>query len=111
MPGAVRFTRRFHAPTNLDQGTTVWLAIDALDAPATVTLNGRLLSRKDLSTATEPWSDGEVQKWYARFNITGVLQRQNALAIECISPASSETRVQSALRGLVRLEIEAATQS
>jgi hypothetical protein len=42
-PPAVRCTRRFHAPTNLDPDERVWLVCDAVDFRATFHLNGREL--------------------------------------------------------------------
>jgi hypothetical protein len=80
--GAVRYRRRFHRPTGLDESSRVWLVIDAVGSPATVTLNDRLL--------------GDVAGYRARFDITAELLPQNLLAMVLPPPA---------VLGPVRLEI------
>jgi hypothetical protein len=72
--GRVRFMRSFHRPTGLTPGTHVALVIDAVDARATVMLNGQLLG-----TCGGPG-------FAARFNIRPHLQLRNELAIDVELP-------------------------
>ena len=65
--GPVRFSRRFGYPGHIDPGERVWLLIEGLAAPATVTLNGA-----DLGTATDNGA----------FDVTALLGPRNELTIE-----------------------------
>ena len=85
---AVRFTRRFHAPTGLDERTTVWLAIEDVPLAANVTLNGLPL--------------GERRSHPARVDVTERLRTNNVLVIEAEAPRRGPA---ADPRG-VRLEIE-----
>ena len=71
--GAVRFTRRFHRPTGLDESSRVWLVIDTAGSSAAVTLNDRPLRR--------------FNDCPSRFEITAELVPQNVLIIDVSPPA------------------------
>jgi len=65
--GRVRFTRRFHRPTNLEQHERVWLVTSGVGGNGLLTLNGA-----PLGELAAPW------EW----NLTNFLKPFNELAIE-----------------------------
>lgn len=84
--GQVRYTRRFHRPTGLNDGQRVFLAIEAKNAAGAVLLNGASLG------AIAP-SGG-----LSRFDVGDRMTRVNELAIEMETPPG--------VIAAVRLEIE-----
>jgi hypothetical protein len=74
---AVRCTRRFNAPTNLDALERVWLVCDAVETCARFTLNGRPLGTIDGPRA-QP-----------RIDLTVALAPHNVLLIEIDLPADA----------------------
>jgi beta-galactosidase/beta-glucuronidase len=74
--GTARYTRRFNCPTNLDPHERVWLALDAVDHQARVTLNGQPLGSLTGSLAT------------ARFDITAALAPHNTLSVDVSLPSA-----------------------
>jgi hypothetical protein len=98
---AVRCTRRFNAPTNLDVQQRVWLVCDALDTRAHFELNGRSLGTIE-GHCPQP-----------RIDLTDVLQPHNVLVIEIELSADDQQRGHAAPGpwglpgglGEVRLEI------
>lgn len=72
--GAVhRWRRVFHEPTGLDAAHQVWLVIQSLPSPSTITLNGERLGQRESSDTQ-------------RFNITTSVRLNNELAIEVTEP-------------------------
>ena len=69
-PPAVRCTRRFNTPTNLDEDERVWLRCDAVDTRARFELNGHSLGTID-GHRPQP-----------RLDLTDHLQPRNLLVIE-----------------------------
>jgi hypothetical protein len=67
---AVRCTRRFNAPTNLDSDERVWLVCDAVETRAAFALNDRRLGTI------------EGHRAQPRIDITDELRPTNVLAIE-----------------------------
>ena len=82
----VRWTRRFHKPTGLDDNSRVWLVIENVAGEIDVTLNGRPMHLAD-SAAMAP----------TRLEITALLQSHNVLSLT-LAAAGAITPV--------RLEIE-----
>ena len=78
-PPAVRCTRRFNAPTNLDPDERVWLLCDAVETRAHFELNGHRLGTLE----------GHHPR--PRLDLTDVLQPHNVLAIEIeLSPLDEQ---------------------
>ena len=77
--GTLRFCRRFHKPTNLDEHERVWLVFDGLGGLARVYVNDQELGTVGPTTPT-----GE-------FDITPLLQFTNRLHVDVgfIEPAAS----------------------
>jgi hypothetical protein len=103
--GRVRYMRRFGQPTGLSPSAQIWLAVDGVDAFASVSLNGESL--------------GEVvgPEFQAQFNVTEYLKPRNILILDIEKPklgapgghgSVSDSRPGSpgGLIGEVRLEIE-----
>ena len=102
--GQVRYTRHFHRPTGLDQGQTVALAVEQVDAWAHVTLNGHFLGELRAETGL------------GRFDVTEMLLERNELivAVELprltagsalVSRPAGREGMPGGLVGEVRLEI------
>ena len=103
--GRVRYVRRFGQPTGLSAFEQIWLAVDGVDAFASVSLNGQAL--------------GEVSgpEWNARFNVTDYLEPRNILVLEIEKPRLNTPRCYAGVSdvrgglpggpiGEVRLEIK-----
>ena len=103
--GRVRYLRRFGQPTSLSPSAQIWLAVDGVDAFASVSLNDESL--------------GEVlgPEVRVRFNVTGYLRPRNILVLEVEKPRlgapNPHESVTDSRQGLpggpiseVRLEIE-----
>lgn len=72
--GRVRYVRRFGKPTGLSPSEAIWLAVDGVDAFASVSLNNQAI--------------GEVPgpESHARFNVTEYLKPRNILVLEIEKP-------------------------
>lgn len=78
--GAVVYRRRFHRPTGLDDGTSVWLVIERVSGSlAAVALNGQRLGNPD---ANGPDANGPDA--YGRLEISPHLQHHNLLELTLI---------------------------
>lgn len=96
--GTVRFRRRFHRPTNLDDDERVWIVFDALGGTGTVLVNGAKLG--ELVTSATP----------QRFDMTAELQPSSELIVELTySPAEPQSNA-GGLFAPVAIEIEQAAR-
>lgn len=90
--GRVRFTRTFHPPSNIDQGTRLFVVLDRYRGTGMVSLNGRVLGTINGSHDS------------ARFEITGLLTVNNTLQIELEFTDANESNP-GGLHGPIAIEI------
>lgn len=92
--GSVRFQRRFHAPTNLDENERVFVVFDGIGGAAHVVMNDHLLGEIPNPQST------------AEFEVTALLQKNNRLQIEIrYEGTGCENSPHGGLWGPVALEI------
>lgn len=92
--GSIRFQRRFHAPTNLDEHEKVFVVFDGIGGTACVAMNDTLLGEIPRETST------------AEFDITRLLEKSNRLRVEIrYNGATDQNSPQGGLWGPVALEI------
>jgi len=93
--GTVRYRRKFHQPTGLEEGQQVWLAIDGVTSSGEVTLNHTPLAACGLAAQRpEPW----------RYEIQHLLSPTSELIIDVTHPVDADGA--GGLTGEVRLEIQ-----
>lgn len=105
--GQVRYTRRFHEPSGLEDLEEVWLAVEPPHSHALIHLNGHALGEARFSG---PGGPGEP----VRFDVTHLLREANTLEIIVTHPEldaagrpidDSQRHTRGGLTGEVRLEI------
>src|SRR5262245_23713420 len=94
--GRVRFRRRFHTPSNIEPGDRLWIVFDATGGTGLVALNGHSLGQLDPAAGT------------TSFDVTGLLQINNELAVELEFTEHSAQAPPGGLFGPVALEIRRA---
>jgi len=91
--GRVRFRRRFHPPSNIEPSDRLFIVFGAVGGTGVVTLNGRDLGRLDVAAGK------------TTFDVTGLLQVNNELAIELEFTDSAAESAPGGLFGVGALEI------
>lgn len=91
--GTVRFRRRFHRPTNLEEHERVFIVFDGLGGTASVAVNGQ-----QLGTVHSPQHSAE-------FEITRRLEPSNILTVEVEFDAAVRRDDRGGLWGPVALEV------
>lgn len=90
---SVVWRRRFNRPTGLGSQERVVLVVEGVTTPGIVLLNGQPLGSLRLEAAPQP------------FDLTGMLQASNELALRLESAPPEDPHSLSSLPGEVRLEI------
>jgi hypothetical protein len=100
---SLRFTRRFHRPTGLDEGSRVWLVIEDVEGEAEVALNEHVLGR--LAGNRQLEENAMCTAHPTRFEMTQLLLPENVISI-VIRPALAAKEAHASGFDFVRLEIE-----
>ena len=92
--GRVRFSRRFHPPSNVTPDDRLSIVLDGIRGSGSIYLNGEFLGKIEIANTT------------AKFDVTGKLQINSTLQIELEFTETSPAASAGGLFASVALEIE-----